>query len=197
MGVRVLRGDQYVHMLAAAFQAAVSRRAQPQAGDTGASITIAVRRAFSPGACRRRMHGAPVHSLAARGCARFWHRRVRLRAAAADAGGEPASVEEVCKEICWGGGWLVGCWLLVVGWLRGFWAISAVRGRWLLACTGLKKRSRSVRVSIADPVETPGCFADRKNDIDAPLHIADGGSLVASISSRKPTNSTYETRESS
>jgi len=48
-----------------------------------------------------------------------------------------------------------------------------------------------------DPFETPGCFADRKNDIDAPLHIADGGSLVANISSRKPTNSTYETRESS
>src|SRR6056297_313806 len=36
-----------------------------------------------------------------------------IAAAAADAGGEPASVEEVCKEICWGGGWLVGCWLLV------------------------------------------------------------------------------------
>src|SRR6056297_1207970 len=97
------------------------------------------------------MHGAPVHSLAARGCARFWHRRVRLRAAAADAGGEPASVEEVCKEICWGGGWLVGCWLLVVGcwllvvgWLRGFWAISAVRGA-LASCLHRPEKALSIR----------------------------------------------------
>src|SRR6056297_3629951 len=146
MGVRVLRGDQYVHMLAAAFQAAVSRRAQPQAGDTGASITIAVRRAFSPGACRRRMHGAPVHSLAARGCARFWHRRVRLRAAAADAGGEPASVEEVCKEICWGGGWLVGCWLLVVGCWLVAWLLGDFRCEGALAsCLHRPEKALSIR----------------------------------------------------
>src|SRR6056297_2417326 len=98
------------------------------------------------------------------------------------------------------GGWLAGC-------LRGFWAISAGRGRRLPACTGLKKRSRSVRVDIVDAVAFRAArrmtlfvrdarFVDRVyNDSDSSIQLLDRESLIADKLDRKIHKS--RTRESS